>query len=380
MNFDLTPDQKLLLSTVSSFVKKESPLSRKREMREDPIGYSKEKWKQMAELGWLGLPFPESAGGYGGSFVDVAILLEQFGMALVPEPFVPSLLAGTALARAGTSEQKEALLAPMIAGDTTLALAWAERGGRFDPYWIETKAEREGEAFLLSGEKVFVDNGHAADAIVLSARTSGKPGDEEGISLFVLSRETPGLVVTPLKTTDGGRAAMLRLDGVRLPASALLGEAGKAGALLDELLDMGAAAACAEGLGVMQTALTMTVDYLRTREQFGVKIGTFQALQHRAVEMFMKTELARSMSILASIRVADADREARHSAISAAKVEIASSGRFVTQQSIQLHGGIGMTDEHDIGLYFKRMLVLAAAYGDEEHHTERFSSLASFSQ
>lgn len=380
MNFDLTPDQKLLESTVASFVKKESPVSRLRELREDPVGWSKEVWQKMAELGWLGLAFPESVGGFGGTFVDVALLLEHFGTALVPEPFVPSLLAGMAILRAGSAAQHESLLGPFFAGETSLALAWAERGGRFDSSWVEATATRDGEQWVLSGEKVFVANGHAADVIVVSARTKGAAGDAEGISLFAIPKGTAGLVVSPIKTMDGLSAAMIRLDGARVAGDALLGAEGLAGPILDEVMDLGAAAACAEGLGVMRAALGMTIDYLKTREQFGVKIGTFQALQHRAVDMFIRTELAKGTSILASIKVEDPDAAERRAAVSAAKVELSLCGRFVTQQSIQLHGGIGITDEHDIGLYFKRMHVLTTSFGDEEHHLARFSASPAFSR
>ncbi|MDC0741105.1 acyl-CoA dehydrogenase family protein [Polyangium mundeleinium] len=379
MNFDLTPDQKLLESTMASFLKKESPVTRFRALREDPVGYDKSLWKTMAELGWIGLAFPESAGGLGGSFVDVAILLEQFGAGLVPEPFVASVLsAGTAILRAGSAEQHEAYLAPLIAGDTTLALAWAERGGRYDPTWVETTATKKDDAYVLQGEKIFVQNGHAADVLVVSARTAGTPGDTDGISLFVLPRETEGLRVTPVNTMDGQKAAMITLAGVVVPAANRLGPEGAAAPVLDEIMDLGAAAACAEGLGVMRASLAMTVDYLKTREQFGMKIGTFQALQHRAVDMFIRTELAKSTSILASVKVSDPDPAERRFAVSAAKVELAICGRYVTQQALQLHGGIGITDEHDIGLYFKRMHVLNALFGDEEHHLARFAAQPAF--
>ncbi len=379
MNFDHTPDQKLLESTAASFVKKESPVTRFRALREDPIGWSKPFWKTMAELGFLGLAFPESAGGLGGSFVDVAILLEQFGSGLVPEPFVASVLtAGMAVLRAGSPAQHEEILAPLIAGDTSLALAWAERGGRFDPTWVETTATKNGDEYVLRGEKVFVLNGHAADVLVVSARTEGDVGDAAGISLFALPRDTEGLHIKPIQTMDGQKAATITLAGARVPSAMRLGAEGAAAPVLDEVMDLGAAAACAEGLGVMRTALAMTVDYLKTRDQFGVKIGTFQALQHRAVDMFIRTELAKSTSILASIKVSDPDPAERRSAVSAAKVELAISGRYVTQQSIQLHGGIGITDEHDIGLYFKRMHVLNAIFGDEEHHLARFASQPMF--
>lgn len=379
MNFDLTPEQKLLESTAASFVKKESPLVRLRALREDATGWSKDTWRKMAELGWLGLPFPESAGGFDGSFVDVAIILEQIGTMLVPEPYVASVLcAGTAVARLGNAEQMERILAPLINGDTSLAFAHAERGNRFDTNWVETTATRDGDDYVLKGEKVFVVNGHAADVIIISARTSGNVDEAKGISLFAVPRD---VVLSSLKTAntlDGQKAAMISLNGLRVSASDRLGDEGEAAAVIDEVLDMGAAAACAEGLGVMRTALAMTVDYLKTREQFGVKIGTFQALQHRTVDMFIRSELARGTSILANLSLTNPDPVERRQAVSAAKVELALCGRFVTQQAIQLHGGIGITDEHDIGLYFKRMHALNTLFGDEDFHLGRFASSPTF--
>jgi len=379
MNFDLTPEQKLLESTAASFVKKESPLTRLRAMREDEIGWSKDTWRKMAELGWLGLPFPESAGGFDGTFVDVAVILEQMGTTLVPEPYVASVLcAGTAVARLGNADQLDKILGPLINGETSLAFAHAERGNRFDTTWVETTATRDGDDYVLQGEKVFVVNGHAADVIILSARTSGKVDEAKGISLFAVPRDVVLSSLKTVKTLDGQKAAMISLNGIRISSSRRLGEEGEAAAVIDEVLDIGAAAACAEGLGVMRTALAMTVDYLKTREQFGVKIGTFQALQHRAVDMFVRTELARGTSILANLSLSNPDPAERRQAVSAAKVELALCGRFVTQQAIQLHGGIGITDEADIGLYFKRMHALNTLFGDEDFHLGRFAGSPTF--
>lgn len=377
MNFDISPDQRLLLETVSSFVRKESPVSRARKLREDPLGYAKQTWRHMGELGWLGIMYPEAAGGFGGSFVDAALIIEQLGTQLVPEPFVPSVvLGGTALSEAGTDEQRERFLAPAIAGETSLALAYAERAGRYDTAYCETRAERSGDGYTLRGEKVFVLNGHAAEQLIVSARTSGAASDADGISLFIVDRES--VQARAIQLLDGRRGAIITLAGATVGKDRLLGEEGKAGALLDKLIDLGAAAACAEGVGIMRTVLEMTGDYLRTREQFGVKIGSFQALQHRLVDMFVETEVAKSASIMASLKIDEPDVIERAGAISAAKTQLAQSGRFVTQQGIQLHGGIGITDEHDIGLYFKRMQLLLSLFGDEEHHVARFASLPSF--
>jgi alkylation response protein AidB-like acyl-CoA dehydrogenase len=333
----------------------------------------------MGELGWLGILLPESLGGFGGSFVDAALVIEKLGTTLVPEPYIASVvLAGSTILAAGSEAQKKRWLEPLGLGDSTLALAYAERESRFDPFRIATSAQKAGSGYRLTGEKIFVLNGHAADAIVVSARTSGSPGDRDGVGAFVVEPGARGLKVRPIKTMDGHHAAMLTFDGVEVAPEGVLGAPGGAAAALERALDLGAAAACAEGVGIMQTVLTMTRDYLCTREQFGVRIGTFQALQHRCVDMFIETELARSVSMMASIKADDPDEIERKSAISAAKAQVAVSGRFVTQQAIQLHGGIGITDEHDVGLYFKRMHVLSTLFGDEEHHLARFASLPTF--
>lgn len=383
MNFDLTEDQAMLVESVAAFVKKNSPVARLRAMREDATGYSKEVWAQMGEFGWLGVAFPEAAGGLGGTFVDVALILEQLGTTLAPEPLIPLLVAGTALLKTGSAEQIERLLSPALAGTSTLALAYAEEASRYDVARVETRATRDASSgvYKLTGAKRWVLNGHAADTILVSARTSGDASDRGGISLFALDpSNAAGLRIEPVKTMDGHHAAMITLDGVVVPESARLGEEGSALSALEEAMDVGAAAACAEGVGIMKTVLAMTAEYLRTREQFGVKIGTFQALQHRAVDMFIETEVCKGMSILASVKLGDADEDERRQAISAAKAQLAIGGRLVTQQAIQLHGGIGVTDEHDVGLYFKRMHVLNSLFGDEEHHVGRFASAPSGGQ
>jgi alkylation response protein AidB-like acyl-CoA dehydrogenase len=378
MHFDLSDEQRLLVDTVASFAKKQSPVSRLRALRADPIGWTREVWKQMGDLGLLGLSLPEAAGGAGGAFADAALVLEQLGATLVPEPLLASLVAAAPVVRLGTAEQQARFLAPFAAGDHSLALAWAEAQGRHDVADVETRAEPHAGGHRLHGRKRFVLNGHVADLLVVSARTSGGPRDRAGISLFAVDKETPGLTIQSVKTMDGHHAAMLTLDGAFVPADRLLGPAGGALPALEEAMDLGAAAACAEGSGIARTVLHMTADYLRTREQFGVKIGTFQALQHRCVDMFVEAELCKSMAILAAIHATDSDAAERRSAVSAAKVQLSVGGRYVTQQAIQLHGGIGVTDEHDVGLYFKRMHVLNVLFGDEEHHVARYANEPAF--
>lgn len=378
MDFTLTDDQKMIQETAASFVKKESPVERMRKLREDPIGWDRAVWRQMGELGWLGLAMPESVGGFGGTMIDASLVLEQFGTTLVPEPYTASaVLAGMAVRHGASEEQQKELLGPMIEGTTSLALAWAERQSRYDAFDVATTADKAGSVYSLRGEKVWVLNGHAADHLIVSARTAGGRRDRAGVSLFAVPKDAKGLSVRSVRTMDGGRAAIVTLEGAE---GRLLGEEGRGLDALELALDKGAAAACAEGLGVVSRVLWMTVEYLKTRKQFGVPIGVFQALQHRAVDMFVQVELCKGMSILANARVDGDDPVERRRAVSAAKVQLANGGFFVVAQGVQLHGGIGVTDEHDISLYFKRLRTLSALFGDEQHHVERYMSLPSFTE
>ena len=369
MNFSLTDDQRMLVDAAAGFIRKQSPVARMRKLREDSIGWSPQVWRQMGELGWLGLPFPEAVGGIGGSFVDLALVLEQLGAALVPEPIVPSLVAGMAILLAGDAAQQRSYLTAMVAGQSTLALAWAEADTRYDAGRVATRAVRSPGGFRIIGHKRFVLDGHAAAQLVVSAR------EGDTVVLFVVDPKAPGVTIQPIKTLDGRRAAMIELDVEVTPDRRL---AGNGLAALTHALDVGAAAACAEGVGIMRAVLAMTTEYLRTREQFGVKIGSFQVLQHRAVDMFIETELAYSASLAAAIRIDGNDVAERIAAVASAKVQLAESGRYVTQQAIQLHGGIGITDEHDVGLYLKRMLALNASFGDAEYQLARFAARPAF--
>jgi alkylation response protein AidB-like acyl-CoA dehydrogenase len=378
MDFELSDEQRLLVDSVNNFIKKDSPIERFRKQRDVDPGWSKQIWAQMGELGWLGLPFPESAGGLGTGFLDAALLLERFGTTLVPEPYIPSVvLCGTALCKAGSKAQQERWLAPMIEGRTTLALAYAEGDARYDTASVKTRAQKQGGGYVLDGRKAWVLHGDSADQLLVSARTSGEASDPRGVSLFAIDRSAKGVDVRPLKTGDGRRAAHVELRSVHVPGDALLGDEGNAGPLLEEVMDYGAAAACAEGAGLLEAVMNMTRDYLCDRVQFGVQIGSFQALQHRAVDMFIELQLAKATMLLAALKV-DAPEPERKRAISTAKVQLAQSSQFVTRQGIQLHGGIGVTDEHNVGLYFKRANVLNALFGDEEHHTQRFGRLPAF--
>ena len=373
MDFELDQDQQMLAKTVRDFAKNESPVARFRQFRDDDTGYDPAAWRKMGELGWMGVPFPESAGGFGGSFTDCALVLENLATTLVPEPYLASVvLGGMTLARAGDAAQHEAYLTPMIEGETTLALAYSEAQSRYDVGAVATTATPVGGGYSLRGEKVWVLNGHRADHLIVSAKAPG------GVTIFVVPRDAEGLTVKVAKTIDGRNAAFIRLEDVAVADGSRLGEEGSGAAVLDRTMDYAAAAAVAEGVGIAATMLQMTVDYLGTREQFGVKIGSFQALQHRAVDMYAESELLRSISMAAMVRADDDDASARRGDISAAKYQLATGGIWVAQQALQLHGGIGVTDEHDIGLYFKRMYALNALFGDEEHHVARFASDPAF--
>ncbi len=375
MDFELDPDQQMLAKTVADFAKNESPVGRFRVLRDDEIGYDPAIWQKMGELGWLGIPFSESLGGFGGGFVECAIVLENLASTLVPEPYLASVvLGGMTLARAGNAAQHEAYLTPMIEGETSLALAYSEAQSRYDVGAVETTATPDGAGYRISGEKVWVLNGHHADQLIVSARAPG------GVSLFVVPRDAAGVSVRVAKTIDGHKAAFIRFEDLAVGEDARLGAEGSGTAVLDRTMDFAAAAAVAEGVGIASTMLQMTVDYLGTREQFGVKIGSFQALRHRAVDMYAETELLRSISMAAMVRADEDDASARRGDISAAKYQLATGGIWVAQQSLQLHGGIGVTDEHDIGLYFKRMYALNALFGDQEHHVARFASDPAFAE
>ena len=369
MNFSLSDDQKMLVQTARDFARKTSPVERMRKLRDGELGFEREVLAQMGELGWLGVAFPEAYGGMDMSFVELALVLGELGKSLVPEPVIESVVCGgLSILWAGSDEQKAEWLPDIAGGTKVWALAWAERASRFDETAIATRATESGGSWAISGEKVWVLGGHAADHYVISAQT------DDGVRLFAVDRDAGGLDVSKLGTVDSRGAAHLRLDGT--PGKILGGD--NSAATLRRVLDAAAAAACAEGLGVAQASLDMTVEYLKTREQFGKPIGAFQALQHRAVDMFVEVELCRSASMEAMIRVATADDAERSAAVSSAMVQLATGGRMVVRSAIQLHGGIGITDEHDIGLFFKRMQALTCAFGDEAHHVARFVARPEF--
>ena len=380
MNFDLTEEQQMIVDQAAKFVANESPVERFRKLRETEQGLEPSMWAKMAEQGWLAIAVPEEQGGFGGTFLDMGIILEQLGRGLVPEPIIASaVLAGGILSDNGTEAQRDAFLNPMIEGSTSLAFAYAETQSRYALSDCKTTATKSaGDGYTINGEKVWVLNGHAADQIIVAARTGGGQFDEEGLSLFIVDGDAPGLERVRVNQMDGQRSAILRFTDVAVGADRLIGREGEARGIIELAVDRGAAAACAEGFGCAQELFERTVAYLKEREQFGVPIGSFQALQHKVVDMYAELELVRSAMILSSVQADVDDSETRKAEISAAKLQLTDSGWFIAETAIQLFGGIGVTDEQDEGLFFKRLRCLQGLFGDGDWHVERFQSLKGF--
>jgi len=376
----LTEDQELLQKTAADLAKERSPVARVRQLRDadDPLGFSPELWKEMAELGWVGIPFPEEHGGAGMGLSELAVVLEALGRNLAPEPFLSTvLLGGQALLLGGTDAQRAAWLPGLVAGKKHVTVAFAERRSRHDLHRVATRAEREGDGWRLTGEKLGVPDGMAAHALVVSARTSGGEGDAERISLFLVPAEADGLTRERQRRIDSRGAALVRLDGVRVGPDALVGAEGRGGELLEEVVDRAATGLCAEMLGSMREAFERTLAYTKARKQFGVPIGSFQALKHRAAGLFSEIELARSC-VMAAARALDAGRDDARALVSLAKARCSDTGMLVAHEAIQMHGGIGMTDEHDIGFYLKRARVAEQTFGDAGYHRDRWARLQGY--
>jgi len=371
MDFALTEEQKLLQHSVERLLADHYAFEARRRYMQEPPGWSLGMWKRYAELGLLGLPFDEDYGGSGGGPVETMIVMEQIGRALVLEPFLATVVLASGLIRLGATKATRAALLPAIAaGGLTASFAHAERQSRYDLADVATNAQRDGSGYLIDGAKTLVLQGDSAEKFVVSARLNGGHNDRNGLALFVIDATAPGVSVRGYGAVDGTRAAEVTLTGVRADADAVIGEPGAAFPLIEQIVDQGIAALCAEAVGAMAAAHEITVDYMKTRKQFGVTIGSFQVLQHRAAEMLIAVEQARSMAILATMMAAEADARERRAAISAAKVQIGRSGRFVGQQAIQIHGGIGMTMEAKIGHYFKRLTIIDTMFGDVDHHLD----------
>ncbi|MBV7482657.1 acyl-CoA dehydrogenase family protein [Bordetella sp. BOR01] len=375
MNFDHTEDRRMLSDMLKRFVAEQYGFAVRDRIAGSPEGYSAEFWQRYAELGAIGALFAEADGGLGGGGFDIAVVFEALGRGLVVEPFLDALMAGDAIAAAGTPAQKQTL-ADLLAGTAIVTLAHAEPQAHYELARVATRAQPDGDGWCLDGAKAVVAQAEHAGLFVVSARTAGQDDDAEGISLFLVPAGTPGLHVQGYPLIDGGRAGDLTLASVQVGADALLGRAGAGHAVLERSIGKGLLALCAEAVGAMDAARDATLEYLQTRKQFGVPIGRFQALQHRMADVLLEIEQARSAVINAAAQLGHADRQVRERALSAAKVTIGRVGTLVAEECIQLHGGIGMTWELPLAHYAKRLVMIDHQLGDEDHHLARFIALA----
>ncbi len=376
MDFSFSEEQTLLKDSVSRFVHNDYEFAARQKLVKSELGYSRDHWRTFAELGWLGVPFAEKDGGYGGGPLETMLLMEEFGKGLVVEPYVPTvLLAGALLRIAGKSAQKERYLPRIIDGSLQAAFAFAEPQGRFNLADLTTTAKKDGEDWLLEGYKCVVLNGPSADLLVVSARTTGAQRARTGVSLFLVDASAAGVSRRDYPTVDALRASEITFENVRLGKDAVLGRVGRALPVIEQAIDEATLAIGAEAVGCMEVLYKATVEYCKTREQFGQPIGKFQVLQHRMVDMFMEYEQSKSLMYMAAMRMAEGYGDEAKKAVSAFKVQVGKSGRFVGQNAVQLHGGMGMTDELNVGHYFKRLTTVDTLFGNVDHHLRRFGSL-----
>ena len=372
MDFDLSEEQRLLKESVDGLLTDSYDFDQRKKYMAEKGGWSKTLWGKLAEQGLLGLPFSEEDGGIGVGGVETMIVMEALGKALVLEPYLATvILGGGFLRHGGSAEQKAAYIPGIIDGSKTFAFAQLEKNSRYDLGDVSTTAKKKGDGWVIDGEKFVVLNGEAADVLVVTARTKGGQRDSSGIGVFLVPGNAKGIARKGYPTQDGLHAADITLTGVEVGSDAVIGDPENGLPLIERVVDEARCALCAEAVGAMDESLKATVEYLKTRKQFGVAIGSFQTLQHRAADMFVAVEQARSMSMFATMASDFDNAKERATAVAAAKVQIGKSAKFVGQQSIQLHGGIGMTQEAKIGHYFKRLTMIENTFGDTDYHLRR---------
>jgi len=375
MDLNLSDEQRLLRESAERFVAESYDADHRRKMANDPLGYSPAVWKQFAELGWLALPISEEFDGLGGGAVEIGILMEAFGRGLVSEPYVATVVLGAALIdKCGSVAQKQARLPKVAAGSLKLAFAHSERAARFDLAKVATTAHKTAQGWRLAGSKIAVLDGHAADEIIVSAHIHDHQGPSGRIGLFQIAAKTPSIAVSDYHRLGGGRACNIELSGVELPEDALLGDGSDALPSIEWAVDRAMAALGAEAVGIMQTLLDTTLEYTKIRKQFGRPLSANQAIRHRLADMAMQVDESRSMALRAALKV-NADRIERARAASGAKAKIGKCARFVGEQSIQLHGGMGVTEELEVGAYFKRLVAFDTLFGGSAHHYSRHAQL-----
>ena len=377
MDFSFTEEQSLLQDSVQRFVQNSYEFETRQKLIKTEEGFSRDNWSSFAELGWLALPFPEDSGGFGGTAVETMIMMEEFGKGLVVEPYVTTvIMTGSIIEAGGSIAHREGVLAEIMAGTKLGSVAYVEPQARFNLADVTTTATATDDGYIVSGFKGVVLGGPSADLLVVPARTSGEQRDSEGITLFLIDADAEGISRRDYPTIDGGRASEITFEKVAVSSADVLGEVGEGLSLLEVGINNGILAVCAEAVGAMEVLYKTTVEYCKTREQFGQPIGKFQVLQHRMVDMFMEHEQAKSLLYMAAIRMSEDDELAAIKAISALKVQVGKGGRFVGQNAIQLHGGMGMTDELNVGHYFKRITAVETLFGNVDFHLKKYSSAA----
>ena len=374
MNFSLNETQEMLADSIEKFLENEYDFDTRQKYAGSATGYSDQVWRTFAELGWTAVPFSEADGGFGGNAIDTMVVMERLGRGLVVEPYLAGVvLAGGILKRLSNVEQRERWLTPLIGGDLHAALAYVEPQARFDLSHVLTSATRSGSGWRLDGHKGLVLNGRNASLLLVPARTSGAPSDPDGISLFAVGAETKGVSILDYPTVDGHNAAEIRFSGVDLADDALLGDEGQALPALAAAIDDATLAVCAEAVGIMHVMKDKTVEYSKNRIQFGVPIGSFQALQHRMVDMLTSCEQSQSLLMYATMVHAAGEEDAAR-AISAIKYKVGSTGRKVGEEAVQLHGGMGVTWELDIAHYFKRLIAIGQMFGNADWHLDKLAA------
>lgn len=372
---EFTPEQQMLQETAFRFMEAEYGFRERSRMV--AAGQDDARWQAFADMGWLGLCFPEEFGGGGGSMLDLAVLMQAFGRRLAVEPYLASVvLGGLTVLSTGTHEQKQRLLPPLVAGSLKLAFAFAEPDAGYDVCNIRTTAKRSGNGFVLSGRKAVVLGAPSANHLIVVARTSGDTRDRHGLSLFLVDAASPGMSLRSYQTLDGRRAAEVKFDGVSVGGDALLGMQDEGAIALDAALQRGTLAVLGEAVGCLDGALAETISHLNTREQFGKKLSTLQALRHRVAGMYMPVAEARALAFLAAQTCDDGTSGQRTEAVSAAKAYIGLTGQQVCREAVQLHGAIAITDEHVAGHYLKRLIVIDRLFGNTDHHIEKFTDAA----
>ena len=375
MDFAFSEEQTLLRNSVQKFVQNGYPFDTRRAIVKSEPGWKRENWKQFAELGLLGVPFTEEQGGLGGGPIETMIIMEEFGRGLVVEPYLGTVVvAGGFLRHGGSKGQQEQLIPEIVEGKRVFAFAFAEPQGRYNLADLQVTAKKSGNGYTLNGHKAVVIGAPWADTLIVTARTSGAQRDEKGVSVFLVDKKAKGVGTRDYPTVDGLRASEVTFENVSVGADAVIGHVDDGLKLVEQVTDEAIAALSAEAIGAMKVLNDTTVEYCKTRKQFGVPIGKFQVLQHRMVDMFMNYEQSVSITYMVTLKLGESETE-RKKAASAAKVQIGKAGRFIGQNAVQLHGGMGMTDELNVGHYFKRLTMIDTMFGNVDHHLKRYASL-----